>query len=113
MTVILKFKLLLLAAAVTLLAPIALASDPTQPEVQLQLTTAAGATQTAKAVLPKLSMIRSQGPRHQALIDGKWLKAGEQIGAYSVRSISASQVTLVQGDRSLVLNLFQTTTTTK
>jgi hypothetical protein len=88
-----------------------LAADPTQPEVQLQVDTATGSTQaTAAPVLPKLSMIRSQGSRHQALIDGQWRKAGEKIGAYQVRNISASQVTLVQGERSLVLNLFKTTT---
>jgi|GEM_PF-3003860 len=120
MTVILKFKVRLLAivaaalAVITaMLSPIALAADPTQPEVQLQLSTAAGTAPTVAPALPKLSLIRSQGSRRQALINGQWLKTGENIGAYSVRSISASQVTLVQGDRSLVLNLFQTTTTTK
>lgn len=95
-----------------LLSTVVLASDPTQPEVQLVVADAA-AEKTVAPSLPKLSMIRSQGSRQQALINGQWLKAGEKIGAYQVRSISASQVTLVQGDRSLVLNLFQTTTTTK
>ncbi len=113
MTAILKFKGWLLAITAVLLSTAVLAADPTQPEVQLQLSTTAAITQTVAPVLPKLSMIRSQGSRQQALINGQWLKAGEKIGAYSVRSISASQVTLVQGDRSLVLNLFQTTTTTK
>jgi hypothetical protein len=111
MTVILKFKQWLLAITAVLLSTTVLAADPTQPEVQLS--TIAGTTQAAAPVLPKLSMIRSQGSRQQALINGQWLEAGEKIGAYQVRSISASQVTLVQGDRSLVLNLFQTTTTTK
>ncbi|OBP16732.1 hypothetical protein A5320_04960 [Rheinheimera sp. SA_1] len=113
MTVILKFKGWLLAITAVLLSTAVLAADPTQPEAQLQRLTAAGATQTATPALPKLSMIRSQGSHQQALINGQWLKAGEKIGAYQVRSISASQVTLVQGERSLVLNLFQTTTTTK
>jgi hypothetical protein len=114
MTVILKFKLpQLVAMTATLLLSLTLAADPTRPDTQLQLTTTAGIMPAATPAAPKLSMIRSQGPRHQALIDGQWLKSGEKIGAYQVRSISASQVILVQGDRSLVLNLFQTTTTTK
>lgn len=120
MTVILKFNRRLQAFAAITLAMFTLmqvslvfAADPTQPEVQLQPSTAAGTTQTAAPALPKLSMIRTQGSRHQALIDGQWLKTGEKVGAYQVRSISASQVILVQGDRSLLLNLFQTTTTTK
>ena len=113
MTVILKSKLRLLAAITVLLTSLPLVADPTRPEVQLQQTTTSSAAQAVAPVLPKLSMIRSQGSRRQALIDGQWRKAGEKIGAYQVRSISASQVTLEQGERSLVLNLFQTTTTTK
>jgi hypothetical protein len=40
------------------------------------------------------------------------LKVGEKVGAYHVRNISVSQVTLQQGERQLVLNLFKTTTIT-
>lgn len=112
MTVILKFKALWPIISFLLLATATQAADPTRPEVQLTVDTAT--VQSAVApVLPKLRMIRSQGSHYQALLDGQWRKAGEKFGAYRVRSISASQVTLVQGERSLVLNLFQTTTTTK
>lgn len=110
MTVILKFNLWLPVVAI-LLTAVVQAADPTRPEVQLQQAATAGTVQAV--TLPRLSMIRSQGMRHQALIDGQWLKAGEKIGGYQVRSISASQVTLMKDDRSLVLNLFQTTTITK
>lgn len=114
MTVIFRFKLPRLAViTATLLLPLQLAADPTKPDTQLQLTTAAGLAPAVAPAMPKLSMIRTQGSRQQALIDGQWLKSGDKIGAYQVRSISASQVILVRDDRSLVLNLFQTTTTTK
>lgn len=91
-------------------APIALASDPTQPEVQLEMNPDTVAAVTP--ALPVLSMIRSQGTSQQAFINGQWLKVGEKIGAYRVRNISVSQVILQHGDRQLVLNLFKTTTIT-
>ncbi len=110
MTVILKFKGLSLTLAAVfvlsmmLMAPKVQASDPTQPDVQLSHTTPAlGATAPA---LPKLQMIRSQGASQQALIDGQWRKVGEKMGGYRVRTISASQVTLQQGERNLVLQLY-------
>lgn len=117
MTVTLKFKQSLkTACSVLVLLPGlqlgGLMADPTRPEVQFELPTAGG-TEQAAAALPKLSMIRSQGTRHQALIDGQWRKAGDPVGAYQIRSISASQVILIRDDHRLVLNLFPTTTTTK
>jgi len=117
MTVTLKFKRFLpgLLSAVLLLPGLQsaeLKADPTRPEALFELPVAGSPAQAAEA-LPKLSMIRSQGTRHQALIDGQWRKAGDPLGAYQIRSISASQVILVREDRRLTLNLFQTTTTTK
>ena len=90
----------------------ALASDPTRPEAQLSAEVVTSQTAAVK-VLPKLSMIRSHGAGYLALLDGQWRKAGDKSGVYQVRSISASQVILMEGERSLVLNLFQPTTTTK
>ena len=112
MTVISKFNAVLLACSLMSLTPAALYADPTRPEAQLNLDVTATPV-AAAPVLPKLSMIRSQGSRHLALLDGQWRKVGEKFGGYQVRSISVSQVTLLQGERRLVLSLFQTTTTTK
>lgn len=112
MTVILKFNARLLAVLAVLSAPVAMASDPTRPEATLGVDLATQAPTTA-TVQPKLSMIRSQGTRYQALLDGQWRKTGDKIGVYQIRSISARQVHLAEGERSLVLNLFQITTTTK
>lgn len=121
MTVILRFKAFAativcsataagFVLASLVLAPVALASDPTQPEVQLE--SSPGTETVAKLALPVLSMIRSQGTSQQAFINGQWLKVGEKIGVYRVRNISVSQVTLQHGERQLVLNLFKTTTIT-
>jgi hypothetical protein len=99
-----------LMLASLMLAPVTLASDPTQPEVQLDITP--GAVAAVTPALPVLSMIRSQGTSQQAFINGEWYRVGEKIGVYRVRNISVSQVTLQQGERQLVLNLFKTTTIT-
>ena len=112
MTVILKFNTVLLALSVIWLTPAAVCADPTRPEAQLKVEVSASPV-TAAPVLPTLKMIRSQGSHHLALLDGQWRKTGEKFGGYQVRSISASQVILRQGERQLVLSLFQTTTTTK
>lgn len=94
----------LLACAVT---PPARASDPTQPEMMAltPVTTAAQAT-----AVPKLTLIQSSGSRFQAVINGQLVRPGDTIDGYQVSRINARQVFLHQGERQLVLNLFNTTT---
>lgn len=103
MTAIYKFKLtalLLLCSGVCL-------GDPTAPEAELLLQ---GPIAQASEVMPKLSLIRSQGRSYQALVDGVLVKVGDKVGPYQVQSISAGKVILQQGEKRLQLNLFNRTT---
>ncbi len=103
--IIYVYSLAVLLASVVM--PPVLASDPTQPEMPaLTPVTVAGQA----AAVPKLTLIQSSGSRFQAVINGQLVRPGDTIAGYQVHQINARQVLLRQGERQLVLNLFNTTT---
>ena len=82
------------------------ASDPTQPEI---MALAPVATADQAPALPKLTLIQFSGSRFHAVINGRLVRPGDEIDGYQVQQINARQVFLRQGERQLVLNLFNTT----
>ena len=104
MTVISKFSLLLL-----LLSGSASATDPTRPELMLA-PQAVVKGESSVQLLPKLSLILTNPQGHQAMLDGQLRKTGDQLGPYRVKNITAGAVVLQQDERTIVLNLYKTTT---
>lgn len=83
-----------------------LASDPTRPEMMALLPVATAGQASA---LPKLTLIKSSGSRFQAVINGQLVQPGDAVAGFQVQQITARQVLLRQGERQVVLNLFNTT----
>lgn len=91
--------LLLLASAVQA-APL---GDPMAPPPALLLQSP---TLGDEAALPRLQqVVRGHTPR--AAINGRWLRLGEQLGPWRLRSIEARSVLLDDGSRTLRLTLFE------
>jgi hypothetical protein len=53
----------------------------------------------------RLTTIVHSADRHVAVINGKALRVGDQIGAAQVVAIEAWQVRLMQGDKSILISL--------
>ena len=102
MKTICKFNCVLLA-----LCSLLLQADPTRPDQAMVTQSATAPTQVSR--LPQLSLIRSQGQQHQALIDGTMVRQGDTVGSFRVKTITAKQVVLQQNDQLLVLHLLKTT----
>lgn len=53
----------------------------------------------------RLTTIVHSGEQHVAVINGKAVRVGDQIGAAQVVAIQAWQVRLMQGEKSIVISL--------
>lgn len=98
---------LIICVCSSLVAWTCVAADPTKPDWPV----APSATAQARTVevLPKLQLIHQQGSRKLAVIDGKSVTQGQQVGRYTVEKIQNNQVTLRRDNERVVLKLFVST----
>ena len=78
--------------------------DPTRPPTQM-LRPAANAAATDAPQLQSILVGRAAGGRRLAVIDGKTVRVGDQVGNARVLGISQAQVVLQRGTRREVLTL--------
>lgn len=90
-------------------ACLAHAQDPTQPEWSVPATPAAMAAEKAGKPALRLQLIRQQGQRQLAVINGQSLTVGQTIAGYQLVRIQRDSVTLQNEQEQLVLPLFVTT----
>lgn len=85
------------------------AQDPTQPEWPALAAPAATAAEKAGKPALRLQLIRQQGKRQLAVINGQSLTVGQTIAGYQLVRIQSDHVTLQNEQEQLVLPLFVTT----
>lgn len=80
-----------------------LLADPTRPPATLQ--SLQSSVQPGASAEPKLELIMETTSGYQAMLNGRLVKAGDQLEQYKVLSISSERVVLVGDNGQLHLSI--------